>query len=240
MLLALLGCTPAPSLAFTGLDGATVDPVGFWVREELTFEVDGHHETLHQLVLTSGVDPCANWLQDLPEADPPTGDPVADCEAAADWYGATGEAMGAWADAGAFVVGFDLWGEDGGGTEPTDGTFTPLDGPDADRIEWAGWGERNLIDWYAAVASGLDCAVAETGDPWATVPSQLESSVRYDLPAGTIALDARPDVVLAELDTVTLVVDDVGAAGEDGTLTGTARFEACDVDRFIEETTITD
>ncbi len=250
--LLLAGCSDDPvpaeitdNLVISGLGGATLPGEGYWFVETIEYAETGKAETHHHFGLGDGLDElCDGWSVEAPPAPAPSGDPRRDCEAEAAWYTDLSAFYASTHRPGALQVWLELWdtSEDGSPAAPPErGSFTPIDGPDEDRLEWAGGGTLGLFDWYALVAEGLDCDAAAAGeDPWPEIEPDTQALAYYDLLAGTLTLDPDTDLVRFDLDHIEMVADDTHGDGEDGVLDGAGVFRRCEVLRVIEPSTITD
>ena len=128
------------------------------------------------------------------------------------------------------AIQLQLWNtqvdEDHIGVEPGAETYTALDGPDEDVIEYASlvtWGTEN---WAARVAQTLDCSAA---DPSSTV--DWESTTESFDAEGPITFAPGAERVGASL---ALEIIEQEARSTVGTVDGDASFERCEVERVLQ------
>lgn len=246
MFLALLtACTTLPqNLATDGLGEVAFATRGFWFAETLENVQTGEQEMVHQFLLTDRDRTCADfqatWTFDIDEALAEESaavrasiEPVPRCEALRDYYAAYAELTAAWTDPGVDLW-MTLWNtqdrdlDNHIGVLPDDGvTYTPIDGPDADVVEWVGDWDWVRENGYRA-AGQVDCTEADTEDPFGTLD---DGAVRGEA-AGRLTFTERPDRWGIELDVQLLELD--------GRVTGFAVLERCDVRRLVDPPTAID
>lgn len=237
----VFGCSSKGSdleLRVEGFDGAVLHSEGTWLRQRLAW-APGHpnegqpEEVLHSFLLWPEAVDCsavqATWEQDSILDTTGIVD-RASCEAhRVAW---AERSLDPWYSVGLSIE-FTLWdtqGERGTAIAPVQGTFTPIDGPDADAIELAISTRNTLFNHPQVMADSLDCdAAAEGADPYRDAPDVGEAWSTDFVASGSVALDPGFNTVNAE---IALAFEGSGVAG--GSVAGAARYGGCDVVRVIE------
>lgn len=238
----LAGCQEPPLEALLDVSGFDTDlPTGgLWIVETLVWAPD-HPEAgqpehvLHSFVLASAGPDCgylANTWDGGPAQDAYhgalDGGVVGEdlCELERQAYSEQAESP---FERPGLAITIQLWNtqidDDHIGVEPDADTYTALDGPDADVIEYASFVTWTSENWAARVADELDCTSA---DPSSTVNWEsttqvfdMQGPITFDPGSGHI--DARLDIEIIEPPTEEPV----------GTVEGDVRFDRCEVERIL-------